>query len=357
MIRLDTYIQEKIQEEYGVKLSRTYVERILEAGGVLLNDEIIKKKGFSFDPAKHHPVLDEKKVKEFIGIYQTGKRQDSEADAWDASEEGIELDEQRVANAADIRPSIIFEDDDILAVYKPPGVSSHPGKGDHGSDSMVYQYIRYMKDIHHYVPRAGLLHRLDKETQGILLFAKNMQTYNEVKAQFETRSIEKYYLATCDVSQNMNNSLQRAIAEYEKLDLELRKIGFAADSGVEQDITTVLETRKPILLDGFIGRRRGTPFMVYTPDSRQSEALVGSKSCSSEVYVVSADENRLKLLFVPHTGRTHQIRAQARYLGASVINDRMYGNKDTLGGTLGLCAVGMRVMVKGSLRSFFVSPK
>lgn len=357
MVRLDAYVQEKIQKEYGVKLSRTYVERLLEAGGVTLNDEIIKKKGFSFDPTKHHPTLNEKQVKEIIAIYQTGKRQDSEADAWDASEEGLELDNERLVNAADIRPSILFEDDDLLIVYKPPGVSSHPGKGDHGADSMVYQYIRYMKDVHHYVPRAGLLHRLDKETQGILMFAKNMQTYNEVKNQFEQRSIEKYYLATCEIASNMNNSLRRALAEYEKVSSSRVVPDFSNEKEVERVVSEVITTQQPLVLNGFIGRRRGTPFMVYTPDSTQSEGLVGSKSCISDVYVVFADEKSVKLLFVPHTGRTHQIRAQARYLGVPVVNDRMYGNKDTVGGTLGLCAIGVRVAVKGITRSFFVSPR
>ncbi len=344
-MRLDTYIQEQIETKFGVKLSRSYVERLLEAGGVVLNNEVIKKKGFSFDPAKHQPAINEELAANMLSVYKTGKRQDDEADAWDASEMGIELDEYRVKQAADIKPRIVFENGDVLAVNKPQGVSSHPGRGDRGADSMVYQFIKYMREAYKYIPRAGLLHRLDKDTQGLLLFAKNMQTYNEVKSQFEKREIQKYYLAVCDKTTQMHNNIKKQLgflhgqgraekpySEY-KTTLEL--------------VENVTNMQNPVVLDGFIGRRKGTPYMVYTPDQRQSGNLIGSKNCVSDVYVIFEDATEIQLLFVPHTGRTHQIRAQARYLGTPVRNDRMYGLQDTHEGTLQLCAAAISFTVKG----------
>lgn len=338
------YLQETIEKDLGIKLSRSYVERILEAGAVKYNDEVIKKKGFDFDPGKQKPVLDAELIKNIISVYQTGKRQDDEAGAWDASEMGIELDEYRVKKAGDIRPYIILETDDILAINKPQGVSSHPGKGDRGADSMVYQFIKYMREAHQYIPRAGLLHRLDKDTQGILLFAKNMQTYNEVKAQFESRSLTKYYLAVCEKTPRMVANLKQQL-QY------LRNNGRVGKSYEQYDtvdslISDTLESQRSLKLDGFIGRKKGTPYMVYTPDKRVAGELVGSKNCVSEVYIIHETENELQLLFVPHTGRTHQIRAQARYIGAPVVNDRVYGNKDTHGGTMKLCAVAIKLSVK-----------
>lgn len=340
------YIQEVVEKEFGIKLSRAYVERILEAGGVKYNDEVIKKKGFDFDPGKKQkPALDIELIKNMISVYQTGKRQDDEAGAWDASEMGIELDEYRVKKAADIQPRIILETDDIIAVNKPQGVSSHPGKGDRGADSMVYQFIKYMREAHQYIPRAGLLHRLDKDTQGVLLFAKNMQTYNEVKGQFEKREIAKYYLAVCEKTPRITNSLKQQL-QYLK---EINRVGkpFQDFASVEELIKETMANQHPVKLEGYIGRRKGTPFMVYTPDSQQAEGYVGSKNCVSEVYVVYVTESELQLLFVPHTGRTHQIRAQARYMGVPVVNDRVYGNKDTQGGTMKLCAIGVKLTIKG----------
>jgi len=256
-MRLDIYIQDVVEKKYGVKLSRTYVERLLEKGGVTFQNEVIKKKGFSFDPGKRVPELNEELVKNMLSVYQTGKRQDEEADAWDASEMGIELDEARVKKAADIRPYIILETDDILAVNKPPGVSSHPGKGDRGADSMVYQFIKYMRQAHKYIPRAGLLHRLDKDTQGILLFAKNMQTYNEVKAQFEQRQLQKHYFAVCKKNNVLQSNLKQQLAFLHKNNIELRR--FTEYGSTVEAIEQITHMQRPVKLDGFIGRRRGTP--------------------------------------------------------------------------------------------------
>lgn len=347
--RLDVYLQDRIEKEYGVRLSRTYIERFLEQGGVLLLNEVIKKKGFTVDTDKHHIELDQKKLQTLLSVYQTGRRQDSEADAWDASEEGIELDEARVEQAADIKPAILFEDDDIVVVFKPPGVSSHPGKGDGGADSMVYQFIKYMKSVHQYVPRAGLLHRLDKETRGILLFAKNMQTYNEVKAQFEKRHIQKYYVAFCDKTPQLNNSVKRILAHLRQHPLSLE------NKNTEEIINDVLDTQLILEMNGNIGKIRSSQKMVYTPDTREARSLIGSKSCVSDVFPFYEGDKEIGLLFLPHTGRTHQIRAQAKFLGAPVKNDRLYGNLSTSGGMLGLCAVGISLTVRGIARSFWVS--
>jgi len=350
-MRLDTYLQGVIEKEKGIRLSRTYIERLLELGGVTYQKDIIKKKGFSFDPEKMTPVIDQSVLDNLVSVYKTGKRSDDEADAWDASEMGIELDEIRVKKAGDIRPSIILETDDILAVNKPPGVSSHPGKGDHGADSMVYQFIKYMREAHQYIPRAGLLHRLDKDTQGILLFAKNMQTYNDVKSQFEQRLVQKYYLARCKPGPFMHNQLKQVIGYTNKAQSGGVK-PFSAYPATLKAVEQITTSQSPVSLSGFIGRRKGTPYMVYTHDPKIAETLVGSKPCRSDVFVVaSVDEETLELLFVPHTGRTHQIRAQARYLGCPVQNDRLYGDKHTLGGTLQLCAVAVSLSVKGKMLS------
>jgi 23S rRNA-/tRNA-specific pseudouridylate synthase len=102
-----------------------------------------------------------------------------------------------------------------------------------------------------------------------------------------------------------------------------------------------MKRHEPLVLEGYIGRQKANQFMVYSPDSREAGRLVGTKPCVSDVYVVSETTDKIVLLYVPHTGRTHQIRAQARYLGAPVQNDRIYGISRTPTGMLGLCAIGI----------------
>jgi len=347
-MRLDSYIQQEISKRFGVNLSRSYVERILEQGGVTLNDEIIKKKGFKVKEGVHKFTLNMDIIEDMISVYQTGQRRNNEAKQWDASEMGIEIDEDRVARAADIKERIIFENDDIVVVDKPPGVSSHPGKGDRGADTMVYQFIKYMREVHKYVPRAGLLHRLDKDTSGILLFAKNMETYNDVKNQFEARTIQKYYMAKCDRTPRLNNIVKRYIAANS---IGRRPKGASLS---EDDIENILETVKPIELKGYIARKRGTISMIFTSDSRVARSLSSVRDCISDIFVVYSNETELSMLFVPHTGRTHQIRAQAKYLGAPVQGDPIYGWKNTQEGTLGLRAIGIRFQIKGKDYSFFI---
>lgn len=346
MIRLDTYLQDYIEKKYGTKLSRSYIERLLMSGGVTYNNEIIKKKGFSFNPDKQVPLLDEEKVQQMIAVYSTGVRQDAEADAWDASEKDIELDERRVARAGDLKPSIIFESDDVLAVNKPPGVLSHPGRGDRGADSMVYQFIKYMRREHRYIPRAGLLHRLDKDTQGVLLFAKNMETYNSIKAQFQQRTLQKYYVARCEFTASLHPKLSKAIEYLRKASLP----SLQTYASVPELVKAVTMSQKPIVLDGYIGRKKGTPYMVYQADEREKSNLIGIKPCRSDIYIIAVNETEVDLLFIPHTGRTHQIRAQARFLGAPVKNDPMYGYSNTHTGTLGLTAVSVLFELKGKVQ-------
>lgn len=344
--RLDTYLQREIEKEFGVKLSRSYIERILDMGGVSFNDEIIKKKGFQVNPEKHKIILDKSIVQNFLSVYQTGKQQDTEANRWDASEIGIEVDESRVEKAGDIRKCIVFENDDIMVVDKPSGVSSHPGKRDRGADSMVYQFIKYMRNAHKYIPRAGLLHRLDKDTSGILMFAKNMQVYNEIKSEFEARSIKKYYVATCTVTPRLSNLIKNK-GIISNFDLK-------STVAWEKIVENVKKKQESIELDGFISKRKSGISMVFTPEASIAKTLTAPKECSSSIYVLFQDDEKIVLLFEPHTGRTHQIRAQAQFLGCPVINDRIYGRAYTLKGKLGLRAVGIKLTVGGQEFKFFL---
>jgi 23S rRNA-/tRNA-specific pseudouridylate synthase len=358
MIRLDAYLQQTITTTYQVSLSRTYIEKLLEIGGVKLNNEVIKKKGFKFNPDKITPIIDENILQAIITEYKTGKGYDTEATEWSASTMMSTLDPEKLERAGDITKQIVFEDDDIMVVYKPPGVLSHPGKGDQNRDSMVYQFAKYMDKIHKYIPRAGLLHRLDLDTRGLLVFAKNMESYNIVKKAFEARTVEKWYLAVARGTPRLNNLVKNALiaARGEALDNPLTVLRKATDS---QQIKAYVRSLPSFELNGFIGRARDGVRMYFSLDQQQlrRDRISTMKNCDSTISIAGEYNGDIYFFFQPHTGRTHQIRAQAAYLGAPLVNDRLYAKNNTPRGTLGLTACMISFKLKEKDYTIVLPPK
>ncbi|WKZ29846.1 MAG: pseudouridine synthase [Candidatus Dojkabacteria bacterium] len=358
MIRLDAYLQQFITKEHGVELSRTYVEKLLEMGGVKLNNEVIKKKGFKFNSDKIAPVIDEKALESIIIEYQTGKSDDSEASSWSASSMMTVLDPAKLERAGDISPHIVLEDDDILVVYKPPGVLSHPGRGDQNRDSMVYQFAKYMEKIHKYIPRAGLLHRLDLDTRGLLVFAKNMESYNIVKKAFETRKIEKWYLAITKATPRLNNLIKNGLEKVHRKELPHPYEMFRKAAGYDE-IKAYMRSLPAFELDGYIGKARDGKKMYFSLDQQilRRDRISTMKNCDSTIAIAGEYNNDIFLFVQPHTGRTHQIRAQAAYLGAPVKNDRLYGKTYTPKGTLGLIACAISFSLKEKQYNIVLPPR
>lgn len=348
MERLDAFLQKHIETTYGVSLSRTYVQKLLEKGGVILNNEVIKKKGFKFKPEVAMPMFKDSILQKVITEYKTGIKANTEADLWHESEiMGEDVDPEKLKRAADLKPDILFENDDFMVVYKPQGVLSHPGRGDQNRDSMVYRFIKYMQTVHKYVPRAGLVHRLDLETQGLLLFAKNMESYNELKRQFEEQRITKVYLATAVVQKGkLNNMVRRIAAESRGKYEQIRQI---LEQGSENEVLNAIHTLPFFELNGFIAQIRGATYMRFEMDknilTRNNGNLI--KTCDSTLYPLYMDEDNLLFFVVPHTGRTHQIRAQLKYLGAPVDNDHIYRGIHTPRGMLQLMSFEIGFSLKG----------
>lgn len=176
---------------------------------------------------------------------------------------------------------IIYEDDDILAVNKPAGVVVH---GD--SPSVVEWLIeKYpsIKNVGDDSERPGIVHRLDKDTSGVLLVVKNQKTFEYLKEQFKNRKIKKTYLAL--IYGNLKNKegvIKLAIAKSKKDFRKKTSIGKMAGQ-VREAITEYKVLKR---------------FKDYT--------LV-------EVF--------------PKTGRTHQIRVHFKAIGHPVVCDKLYGQK------------------------------
>src|SRR5690606_27408949 len=94
---------------------------------------------------------------------------------------------------------IIFENDDLIVVNKPAGMVVHPAAG-HASGTLVNAVLGYDPDLEGIggEERPGLVHRLDKETSGLIVLAKNEQAHNWLQDQFRLRTVEKTYIALVD---------------------------------------------------------------------------------------------------------------------------------------------------------------
>ncbi len=173
---------------------------------------------------------------------------------------------------------LVYEDDALLALHKPAGLVVHPGAGTAGATTLVEALLASRSlPASDDAARPGIVHRIDKETAGILVVAKTPQALDSLKRQFATRTVEKQYLAWVGGS-------------FEELD------------GV---------------IDAPVGRDPSSPRrMAVTPDGRPSE---------TEFHVLERRVNRTLLLVRPRTGRTHQIRVHFRYIGHPVVGDRLYG--------------------------------
>lgn len=177
---------------------------------------------------------------------------------------------------------ILFENDDLLVVNKPAGMVVHPAAG-HASGTLVNAVLGYEPEIEGIggEERPGVVHRLDKETSGLILLAKNERAHRWLQDQFRLRKVEKIYLALVD--------------------------------GKPPTPTGRVET--------FIGR---------DPSHRKKMAIVSEsrgREAVSEYKTVESFDKHTLLEFHPFTGRTHQIRLHCEFLGCPIVGDEVYGRK------------------------------
>ena len=182
----------------------------------------------------------------------------------------------------DIPLDIIFENEDLLVVDKPAGMVVHPSAG-HETGTLVHAVLGYDPELEGIggEERPGVVHRLDKETSGLILLAKNERAHRWLQDQFRLRKVEKNYLALVDGAP-------------------------PTPSGrVEAPIGRDPSHRKK---------------MAIMPPGKGREAV-------SEYLTLEAFNKHTLLEFHPLTGRTHQIRLHCMFLGCPIVGDKVYGHR------------------------------
>lgn len=176
---------------------------------------------------------------------------------------------------------ILFEDDDLLVLNKPAGLVMHPGAG-HRQHTLVNALLAHCKNLSGIggQERPGIVHRLDKETSGVVVVAKNDSTHRHLSKQFAARTMRKIYLAlVAGVPRKSQGMIDKPIA------------------------------RHPI------------------HRQRMSIALRGGRPAKTEYRVLRSGGGMSLLECTLHSGRTHQIRVHLHHLTHPVLGDKLYGGK------------------------------
>jgi 23S rRNA pseudouridine1911/1915/1917 synthase len=244
--RLDKYLAEQI-----LQLSRAKIQSMISAGEVKVNEKVITKPAFKLETGD--------KVSAVI----------TEVNEEHPLEQNIALD-------------VIYEDENVIVINKPAGLVVHPGAGN-AENTLVNALLYRWPQIANVgeTSRPGIVHRLDKDTSGVMIIAKTSIGYSWLVKQFKTRKANKTYLALVD--------------------------------GKPPTPTGRIETR--------IGRdeqHRQRMAVTYGDQGRKAE---------SEFYTVAEYSDHTLLEVNPLTGRTHQIRVHLAFLGCPVVGDQIYGRR------------------------------
>lgn len=252
-MRLDKYLASETDLLEKNDLSRARIQSLLEGGAILLNGK----------PSKASYKI---KIQDIISV-------------------SIPAPQEAEPQPVNLPLNILFEDDDVIVINKAAGMTVHPAAG-HYDDTLVNALLFHCKDSLSGIGgvlRPGIVHRIDKDTSGVMVVAKNDQAHHHLSNQFAEHSIQRRYHAVCFGSPNT------------KTGTIVGNIGRAPHQ--RQKMT--------VLKEG--GKHATTHFEV-----------INQKKIDNYI-ILSLIEFQLE------TGRTHQIRVHASHSGFPLVGDPIYG--------------------------------
>ncbi|WP_437221712.1 RluA family pseudouridine synthase [Planctomicrobium sp. SH661] len=181
---------------------------------------------------------------------------------------------------------VLYEDDAIAVINKPADMVTHPGKANYtGTLAAAVQYhFNQLSDVAGQL-RPGIVHRLDRDTTGVIIIAKDNQVHNRLSRQFEQREVEKEYRAI------VRGKLER-----------------------DEDIIRTHMKVHP---------KAHEKMIICQPDEKSREAITHYR-------VLQRFRGYAEVQLLPHTGRTHQLRVHLQSLKAPCVADRLYAGHDKL---------------------------
>ncbi|KAA3648125.1 MAG: RluA family pseudouridine synthase [Chloroflexi bacterium] len=246
--RLDLFLVDRLPD-----YSRSRLQSLIKAGHVVVDGAVTQKTGYKLDrDAQIEVVIPPVQVTDLVP-------------------ENIPLD-------------IIFENSDVLVVNKAAGMVVHPSPG-HETGTLVHAALAHAPDLLGVggVLRPGVVHRLDRDTSGVIILAKSDKAHQFLQDQFRERTTNKRYLTLVDGAPP------------------------TPEGRVEAAIGRERNSRKK---------------MAVVPLNKGRDAI-------SEYQTLQSFEQHTLLEVHPHTGRTHQIRVHMAFLNCPVVGDNLYGRRKT----------------------------
>ena len=242
-IRIDKFLSKKLD------YSRSIIIKMLEKGAILVNGKIVKPS--------------------FLVHYE------------DSIEVVKEYEKESTLKPNEMSLDIVYEDNDIMVINKPAGVVVHPGSGNHENtlaNGLLY-YTENLSDINGDA-RPGIVHRLDKDTSGLMLVAKSNKAHEILAEDFKVHAVKREYVAL------LNGVIMHSNGK----------------------------------IDAPIGRdpKNRKKFMVTS---------VNSKEAITYLKVLKRYKKHTLVSLNLETGRTHQIRVHMKYIGYPVFNDPVYNHQ------------------------------
>ncbi len=171
---------------------------------------------------------------------------------------------------------IIYLDDDVIVINKPAGILTH-SKGAMNDEFTVAEFFRGYTTVGLDTNRPGIVHRLDRDTSGVMIGARTPESFERLKAQFANRKAKKTYLAVV--------------------------------AGTPKQLEATINVP--------IARNPNAP-STFRPDSKGKEAV-------TDYEMIASHGDTSLLALSPHTGRTHQLRVHLAHIGTPIVGDRVYG--------------------------------